>query len=73
MKIIDLDRKKVESIDINTSTASKPTVIRCHPKRPDIIAAGLENGKIYFLNLRSTETFVFDAADRVARVQEKAE
>jgi WD40 repeat protein len=73
MKIVDLERKKVESVDVNTSTNSKPTVVRCHPKRPDIVAVGLENGRVYFLNMRTHETFVFDACDTEARIKARIE
>ena len=72
-QIIDLGKKKVENINIVISAKSKPTVVRCHPKRPDIVAYGLENGHIYFLNLRSKETYIFDACDTAARKRSKLE
>ena len=72
-KIVDLERKKVDSIDVLESTKSKPTVIRCHPKRPDIVAIGLLNGKVYFINMRSTETYTFDACDTKVRARARLE
>ena len=46
-------------------------MVRCHPNRPGIVAVGLRNGKIYFINLRDNSTYTFDACNIDARIEEK--
>ena len=77
--MIDLQKKEVIGIDLRV-TESTPTVVKCHPKRPGIVAIGLKNGNIYFMNMRNQDTFIFDASDiedriksRMARMQTNIE
>ena len=39
------------------SLGAKPVVLKCHPKRPDILAVGFESGEIVFVNCANLHTF----------------
>lgn len=51
-------------------TNAKPTVMRTHPTRPDFVALGLENGQVFFLKMSSKETYVLNAHEKQALVEE---
>mmetsp|Transcript_39467 Transcript_39467/g.51662 ORF Transcript_39467/g.51662 Transcript_39467/m.51662 type:complete len:199 (-) Transcript_39467:2979-3575(-) len=57
---MNLQTKRLQDVRIDQLN-SKPTVLRCNPSRTDIVALGLENGRIFFLKLSTSDTFVFDA------------
>ena len=49
LKTLTLSTKKVSHVSINVEKA-RPIVVRAHPNRSDILAIGLDNGRIIFLN-----------------------
>ncbi len=65
--MIDLDKKEAVGIDLR-ETESQPTVVRCHPKRPGIVAIGLKSGQVFFMNMRNQDTYIFDASDMEDRI-----
>ena len=67
--MIDLEKKEVTGIDLRV-TESHPTCVKCHPKRPGIVAIGLHSGKIYFMNMRNQDTYIFDASDLEERIKQ---
>lgn len=36
---------------------AKPTILKCHPTRPDILAVGFESGEVIFVNCQNMNTF----------------
>ena len=71
LKMIDLQRKEAIGIDLKV-TESYPTIVKFHPKRKGIVAVGLRNGKIFFMNLRNQDTYLFDACQIEDRVNQQA-
>ena len=57
---MDLETRRLQSVEIS-HLGAKPTVLRFHPTRTDIVTIGFENGQIFFLKLKSSETFVFNS------------
>jgi len=47
----------VEQKGLKTPHGQRPCVIKCHPKRADILAVGFENGEVSFVNVSNLRTF----------------
>ena len=57
--MMNLLTKRLQKVSID-HVNGMPTVLRCHPSRSDIVSIGFDNGKIFFLKLSSSDTFVFE-------------
>ena len=64
---MNLQNKRLQDVGI-AQLRAKPTVLRCNPSRTDIVALGLDNGRIFFLKLSTSESFVFDAHQHSANL-----
>ena len=58
-QIMNLETKRMQRVQIPANNA-RPTVLRCHPTRSDIVSLGLESGQVLFLKLGNQETYIMN-------------
>ena len=56
---MNLETKRMQRVQIPANNA-RPTVLRCHPTRSDIVSLGLESGQVLFLKLGNQETYIMN-------------
>jgi hypothetical protein len=71
IKQIDLTAKLVNHVDIKSK--AKPQSLKSNPSRPQIMAIGLDNGSIVFLDTSDMKTYTLDATDVMSRQKEKVD
>ena len=68
---MNLETKRLQSVQIGAN--ADPVVLKCHQSRPDILSLGLKNGKVFFLKLSNSETYIMNAhEDSAEAIQDEA-